>query len=139
MLLWVGWFGFNGGSTLELNNLIPVIIVHTVLSGGAGMIAAGLLSWYHKGIIEPEALINGSLAGLVAITAGCNVISTPLAIITGAIGGILMLSVTSYLEKLRIDDGVDAIAIHGCAGAWGTLAVALFGDLELIGSALTRH
>ena len=139
MLLWVGWFGFNGGSTLELNNQIPIIIVHTVLAGGAGMIAAGLLSWYYKGIIEAEALINGSLAGLVAITAGCNVVTTPLAMLIGAIAGIFMLVVTSYLEKLRIDDGVDAVAIHGFAGAWGTLAVALFGDLELIGTGLSRH
>ena len=139
MLLWVGWFGFNGGSTLELNNQIPVIIVHTVLAGGTGMIAAGLFSWQRKGIIEAEALINGSIAGLVAITAGCNVVTTPLAMLIGAIAGILMLAVTNYLEKLRIDDGVDAVAIHGVSGAWGTLAVALFGDLELIGTGLSRH
>ena len=139
MLLWVGWFGFNGGSTLELNNQIPIIIVHTVLSGGAGMIAAGVVSFFRKGIVEAEALINGSLTGLVAITAGCNVVATPLAMIIGAVGGVLMLLVTSYLEKLRIDDGVDAVAIHGVGGAWGTLAVALFGNLELVGTGLNRY
>ena len=139
MLLWVGWFGFNGGSTLALTNQIPIILAHTVLAGAAGMVSAGILGWYKRRRVEAETLINGSLAGLVAITAGCNSVATPIAIIIGAIGGIIMLIATEWIERRGIDDGVDAVAIHGVAGAWGTLAVGLFGDLEIIGTGLSRH
>ena len=138
MLLWVGWFGFNGGSTFALNNQIPIIIVHTVMSGSAGMVAAAALGWQRRGVLEAETLINGSIAGLVSITASCNVVTTPKAVVIGAFGGVIMLLVTDWVEGLGIDDGVDAVALHGFAGAWGTLAVALFGDLDLLGTGLSR-
>ncbi|HHP7229901.1 MAG TPA: ammonium transporter [Xenococcaceae cyanobacterium] len=139
MLLWVGWLGFNGGSTFELNNQIPIIIVHTVLAGAAGMVSAAALGWQQKKIIEAETLINGSIAGLVSITASCNIVTTPMAMLIGAIGGVIMLLVTNWIEHRGIDDGVDAVALHGFAGAWGTLTVALFGNLELLNTGLTRH
>ena len=139
MLLWVGWFGFNGGSTFALSDRIPIIIVHTVLSGAAGMISAGILGRYRQEKFEVETLINGSLAGLVAITAGCNSVTTPVAMVIGATGGSLMLLTKGWIEHWGIDDGVDAVAIHGCAGAWGTLAVGLFGDLEILGTGLSRY
>lgn len=139
MLLWVGWFGFNGGSTFALSNEIPIIIVHTVLAGAAGMIAAGILGWQRRGIVEAETLINGSIAGLVSITASCNAVATPIAMMIGAVGGVIMLLVTDWIEHWGIDDGVDAVALHGFAGAWGTLAVGLFGNLEIIGTGLSRH
>ena len=139
MLLWVGWLGFNGGSTFELTNQIPGIMVHTVMAGAAGMVAAAALGWKQEAIVQPETLINGSLAGLVSITAGCNVLSTPMAVLTGAIGGLIMVLATDLIKRQGIDDGVDAVAIHGFAGAWGTLAVALFGNLDLMATGLTRH
>ncbi|MEM8720423.1 MAG: ammonium transporter [Cyanobacteria bacterium P01_G01_bin.39] len=139
MLLWVGWFGFNGGSTFALTNEIPIIIVHTVLAGAAGMIGAGLLGWYQRGIVEAETLINGSIAGLVSITASCNSVTTPLAMLIGAIGGVTMLLLTGWIEQWGIDDGVDAVALHGFAGAWGTLAVGLFGNLEILDTGLSRY
>ncbi len=139
MLLWVGWFGFNGGSTFALSNEIPIIIVHTVLSGAAGMLGAGILGWQRRGMVEAETLINGSIAGLVSITASCNSVTTPAAMLIGAIGGVTMLLLTDWIEHWGIDDGVDAVALHGFAGAWGTLAVGLFGNLEILGTGLSRH
>ncbi|MEM7756676.1 MAG: ammonium transporter [Cyanobacteria bacterium P01_A01_bin.40] len=139
MLLWVGWFGFNGGSTFALTNEIPIIIVHTVLAGAAGMIGAGLLGWYRAGIVEAETLINGSIAGLVSITASCNSVATPIAMLIGLVGGITMLLLTDWIEKWGIDDGVDAVALHGFAGAWGTLAVGLFGNLDILDTGLNRY
>ena len=139
MLLWVGWFGFNGGSTFGLTSQIPIIIVHTVMAGAAGMISAGILDWCRQSKVEVETLINGSIAGLVAITAGCNAVDTPMAILIGAIGGLIVLLATNLIEDRGIDDGVDAVALHGVVGAWGTLAVGLFGDLNILGTGLSRH
>ena len=139
MLLWVGWLGFNGGSTFALNDDIPRIVVHTVLAGAAGMVSAAALGWRRRRVPEAETLINGSLAGLVSITASCHVVTTPMAVLIGAIGGIVMLLATDWIERWRIDDGVGAIALHGFAGAWGTLAVALFGSPALLGTGLSRH
>ncbi len=139
MLLWIGWLGFNGGSTLELNNQIPAIIVHTVLSGAAGMLAAALLGWCQSQMVEAETLINGSLAGLISICAACHAVSSPMAVLIGALGGIVTLLATRQIALAGIDDGVNAVALHGCAGAWGTLAAGLFGDLTLLGTDLTRH
>lgn len=139
MLLWTGWLGFNGGSTFELTDQIPAIMVHTVMAGAAGMVAAAILGLVQEKVLQPEVLINGSLAGLVAVTAGCNVLATPMAVLTGAIGGIVMVLSAGLIQRKGIDDGVDAVAIHGFAGLWGTLAVALFGDLSLIDTGLTRH
>ena len=138
LLLWVGWLGFNGGSTLALNEQVPGIILNTVLSGVSGMLTATLWSQWHYGRIEVEELINGSIAGLVAITACCNLVATPLAVIIGATGAIVAQLVSQSLKGWRIDDAVDAVAVHGGAGAWGTLCVALFGQLELIATGLNR-
>ena len=138
LLLWVGWLGFNGGSTLELNRQVPGIILNTVMAGVAGMITAILYSQWRYRRIEAEELIDGSIAGLVAITACCNLVATPLAVIIGATGAIVAQYVSQTLKRWRIDDAVDAVAIHGGAGIWGTLCVALFGQLELIDPGLNR-
>lgn len=139
MLLWIGWLGFNGGSTLALNEQVPGIIVNTIIAGVAGMITASLLSWQQHGIPEVEVLINGSIAGLVAITASCHAVSTSLAFIIGAIGAAVMVLITIILHRLHIDDAVDAIAVHGGGGVWGTLAVALFGQPELLHTGLNHY
>ncbi len=139
MLLWLGWMGFNGGSTLSFDDQIPRIIVQTILAGTTGLISAGLLGWYYNKMPRVETLINGSLAGLVSITAGCNVMSTPSAALIGAIGGAVMILATHLMNHWHIDDGVDAVAIHGACGLWGTLSVALFGQLDVLGTGLSRY
>ncbi|MDJ0680264.1 MAG: ammonium transporter [Xenococcaceae cyanobacterium MO_167.B52] len=138
LLLWVGWLGFNGGSTMALNEQVPGIILNTVLSGVSGMLTATLWSQWQHGRIEVEELINGSIAGLVAITACCNLVATPLAVIVGATGAMVAQLVSQSLKHWGIDDAVDAVAIHGGAGVWGTICVALFGQLEIIATDLNR-
>ena len=132
MLIWIGWLGFNGGSVLSLNRSVILVITNTMLAGAAGIIAAGAIGWWQYKTSKVEILINGSLAGLVSITAGCHLFSTPLAIIIGGIGGIISVLGSYYLQQWRIDDAVDAIPVHLGGGIWGTLAVALFGKLELL-------
>ena len=111
----------------------------TVLAGGAGMLSAAVFGWRKHRLMDAETLINGSIAGLVSITAVCHAVSTPMSVLIGAIGGIVMLLATDVIEHWGIDDGVGAIALHGVSGAWGTLAVALFGDLSLLGTGLSRY
>ena len=136
LLLWFGWFGFNGGSTLAMNESVAPIIVNTALAAAAGMVATLGVGWLLFRVPDVSLVLNGSLAGLVAVTANCHVITGPAALAIGAIGGIVMLGTTILLEKLKIDDAVGAIPVHLAAGIWGTLAVALFGDPELIGTGL---
>ncbi|MEO0837069.1 MAG: ammonium transporter [Cyanobacteria bacterium J06642_3] len=138
LLLWVGWLGFNGGSTFALDDRVPGIILNTTIAGVAGMLTALVYSQWRHQRVEVEELINGSIAGLVAITACCNLVSTPLAVIIGITGAIVAQFVSQALKYRRIDDAVDAVAIHGGAGIWGTLCVALFGELELVDTGLNR-
>ncbi|NEO82793.1 MAG: ammonium transporter [Spirulina sp. SIO3F2] len=138
MLLWFGWFGFNGGSTLALNDDVPLIVINTILAGVGGMLGAGVLDWQQHHIPRVESLMNGSLAGLVAITAGCHAVNTPLAFIIGAVGGAVMHLWVYWMQQWRLDDAVDAIAVHGAAGIWGTVAVGLFGSPDALGTGLGR-
>ncbi len=137
ILLWFGWFGFNGGSTLALNDQVPHILVNTALSASAGMIGALIVGWpiYKKPDIM--LILNGALAGLVAVTANAHAVGEIDAIVIGAVGGVVMLLSSMMLEKLRIDDAVGAIPVHLFAGMWGTLAVAIFGDPELLATGLS--
>ncbi|OJJ16250.1 ammonium transporter [Roseofilum reptotaenium AO1-A] len=137
LLLWFGWLGFNGGSTLSLNDQVPGIMVNTMMAGSSGMLTGAAISWYRRKIPQVEALMNGSLAGLVAVTASCHAVTTLEAVIIGIIGAGIMMIVAQMLEDLKIDDAVDAIAVHGGAGIWGTLAVAWFGDPQILGTGLT--
>ncbi|NJN18643.1 MAG: ammonium transporter [Oscillochloris sp.] len=138
LLLWFGWFGFNGGSTFALSDRVPAVIVNTAFAGSAGLIAALLVGWRVRGRADVDLALNGALAGLVAVTANADSVSLPAAILIGAIGGILMLGCDYLLERLRIDDAVGAIPVHLAAGIWGTLAVGLFGDPELLNTGLSR-
>lgn len=138
LILWFGWVGFNGGSTLALNDQVPSIVINTVMAGVAGMLMAALLSSLKHRVVEVEQLINGSLAGLVAVTACCHVINVPLAVIVGGTGAAIALSASQLLDRWQIDDAVDAFPVHGAAGMWGTLCVGLFGQLDLIGTDLSR-
>lgn len=138
MLLWFGWIGFNGGSTLDFNDQVAGIIMNTLVAGAAGMLMAALLTWLQHGLVEVEAVINGSIAGLVAITAACHAVTTPIALIIGGTGAAVMVLMTRLLERWRVDDAVDAVAVHAGAGAWGTIAVGLFGQLDRLGTGLSR-
>ncbi len=136
ILLWFGWFGFNGGSTLAMNDQVPYILANTMLAGGAGLVGALLIGWYRRGRADVDLALNGSIAGLVAITANAHAVSSPSAVLIGLIGGMIMLLVEELLLRWQIDDAVGAIPVHLGAGVWGTLAVALFGQAEMVGTGL---
>ncbi|MCR9143384.1 MAG: ammonium transporter [bacterium] len=136
LLLWFGWFGFNGGSTLAMDLSVAKIIANTVLAGAAGAMSALAIGWPLKRVAEVGLVINGSLAGLVAITAGCHAVSSGGAVFIGAVGGVIMFGVEELFEKLKIDDAVGAFPVHTAAGIWGTLAVALLGDPATLGTGL---
>lgn len=138
MLLWFGWFGFNAGSTLGLTDDVPRILVNTNLGaafGGIGGLALGYL--FEKRPVVGH-VINGVLAGLVAVTAGCHCLSPAAAALVGFLASGLCLAATYGMERLKIDDVVSAFPVHGVGGMWGTLAVGLFGTAELLGTGLTR-
>ncbi len=125
-ILWLGWFGFNAGSTTAVGGDMAYIAVTTNLAAAAGALAAGLLSWFIFGKPDPSFALNGALAGLVSITAGCDIMSPSMAVLTGLVGGSLVIGAIMLFDKLRIDDPVGAISVHGVCGAWGTLAIGLF-------------
>lgn len=129
-ILWFGWYGFNAGSTLSGTDLsIGHVAVTTTLAAAAGAIAAMAVSWTWFGKPDPSMSLNGALAGLVGITAGCWVVSPLGAVIIGLIAGILVVLSVEFFDKvLHIDDPVGAISVHGVCGAWGTIAVGLFAD-----------
>lgn len=137
-LLWFGWIGFNGGSTLAFTEQVPGIVVNTILAGVAGLVTAGVVSEMRYGLVEVESLINGGLAGLVAITACCHVVTMGGAVLIGTTGAIVALVLEQRIANRGLDDVVGAISVHGGAGVWGTLCVALFGNLTLIGTGLGR-
>lgn len=138
LLLWFGWFGFNGGSVLAFNERVPGILSNTVLAGAAGLVTPMAIYLPRNRRVPVPAVMNGALAGLVAITANCHVVSTRAAVVIGAVGCGVMLLSDRWLQKWRIDDVVGAIPVHLSAGIWGTLAVAFFGNLELINTGLSR-
>jgi ammonium transporter len=137
-VLWVGWYGFNGGSTFALSQDVPSVILNTTLAATFGGLVGMTLTW----ILDPRpdvvTIMNGSLAGLVAVTASANVMSPWKAALIGAVGAIVMQLVTIALERMRIDDAVGAVPVHLGAGIWGTLAVALLGDVDSFPVATSR-
>ncbi len=126
LLLWLGWFGFNGGSTLALNDQVPLILLNTFLAALAGGLAAMVYSYAVRGLLVVFEPLNGVIGGLVGITASCHLQTPLLAVVIGAVAGLLVSLGTTWLARLRIDDAVGAIPAHLFAGIWGTLAVALF-------------
>jgi len=138
LILWFGWFGFNGGSTLAVSGDVPAIILKTSLAGAAGMIVTLLIGWRIRGFPDVSLAINGALAGLVGVTAGAPYFSETTAVLVGALAGPIMLGVEALLDKLRIDDAVGAIPVHLGTGAWGVIALALFGDASTWHTGLSR-
>jgi Amt family ammonium transporter len=127
-ILWFGWFGFNPGSTLSgTNPQIGWIAVTTNLAAAAGAIAAMLATWMRYGKPDVSLTLNGALAGLVAITAGCAAVNPVGATVIGFLAGILVVLAVEFIEKvLKIDDPVGAVSVHGVCGAFGTAMVGLF-------------
>jgi len=139
VLLAFGWIGFNGGSTLEMNDQVAGIVANTILAACAGLVVALFVGWILEGTPKVDLPINGCLAGLVAITANCHAVDAASAVMIGGIGALVMLAGGKLLEYFRIDDAVGAIPVHMAAGVWGTIAVALFGNLEILGTGLDRE
>ena len=126
-ILWFGWFGFNPGSTTTADDTIGVIAVVTTLSAAAGTLGAMIIAWIKYGKPDPSMSMNGALAGLVAITAGCADVSPAGALAIGFTAGVLCVFSIVFLDKtLKVDDPVGAISVHGVCGAWGTLMVGFF-------------
>jgi len=125
-ILWLGWFGFNAGSTTSMDggSFARVAFV-TNLSAAAGAIGAMLASWIRFGKPDISMALNGGIAGLVSITAGCYTMTPVGAILTGLIGGVIVFFSVLFFDKIKVDDPVGAISAHGVAGAWGTFACAI--------------
>lgn len=131
-ILWFGWYGFNPGSTLTAVAGVSHVAVTTTIAAATGTIAALILSWILFKKPDLSMTLNGTLAGLVGITAGCASVSTISAALIGFIAGVLVVFSILFIERtLKIDDPVGAISVHGVCGAWGTLAVGLFGQRSI--------
>ena len=138
LILWFGWFGFNGGANGAMDLKLPLILINTFLSASFGLIFSSAMGAIILKKPEPLFMITGPLAGLVSITASCAYVDPADAILIGSIGGIISGGMIVLLEKLEIDDVVSAIPVHLAAGIWGTIAVALFGDFQMMGVEKTR-
>ena len=126
LVLWIGWYGFNPGSVLAMNETVPFVAVTTTLGAAGGGIGAMVVSQFTSGKPDLTMIINGILAGLVGVTAGCDGFSMPAAWVVGFVAGILVVFSVSWLDSLKIDDPVGAFSVHGTCGIWATLAVGLF-------------
>ncbi len=131
LLLWIGWFGFNGGSvgsisTKENADLVALTIMNTNTAGLAGAVITSLLMWFKYKKLDITMILNGGLGGLVAVTAGPNLYDIYTPILIGAVGGALVVIAVPLFDKLRLDDPVGALSVHLVNGIWGTLAVAIF-------------
>lgn len=132
LILWIGWFGFNAGSTVSVDGaFFGFVALNTNLAAGAGAVAALLISWMVLGKSDITTMLNGALAGLVAITASCAFVDTWAAVLIGFVAGILVFYSVRFFEKLRIDDPIYALSVHGAAGVWGTLSTGFFATPEL--------
>ena len=130
MILFIGWFGFNPGSELAADNLVPQLATKTLLAACAGAVVAMLVNWLRDGKPDVTMAANGMLAGLVSVTAPVGAIETWAAPIIGAVGGALVVFAVAFFDRRKIDDPVGAISVHGVCGTWGTLSIALFAKYD---------
>jgi ammonium transporter, Amt family len=126
MILFIGWFGFNPGSELGADNLVPQLAVKTLLAACAGAVVSMVVNWIRDGKPDVTMAANGLLAGLVSITAPVGAVETWAAIVIGAIGGFIAVFAISFFDRMKVDDPVGAITVHGVCGTWGTLSIAFF-------------
>ena len=138
LILWFGWFGFNGGSNGAMDEAVPLILINTFLAAAFGLLTGLTISYFKYKKPDPFYIILGPLAGLVAITAGCNSMTSVISILVGIIGAIIAIIVNETLNNFEIDDVVGAVPVHLAAGIWGTLAVGIFGDLNILDTGLDR-
>lgn len=124
-ILWMGWFGFNAGSTTTADSSIALIAMNTFLAACAGGVFALWYTWAGAGKANPVMVLNGVLAGLVGITAGCANLTPLWAVVAGAVAGVLVIVSSEILDRF-VDDAVGAVSVHGVCGAWGTLAAGMF-------------
>ena len=130
-LLWLGWFGFNGGSVLSADpDLVSLVFVTTALAAAAGIIGAMITTWIAQKKPDLSMILNGSLAGLVGITAGADSVTVMSSIIIGAVAGVLVVLSVLAFDQLKLDDPVGALSVHLVCGIWGTLAVGIFGGSD---------
>lgn len=128
LILWLGWFGFNGGTQLAVDAALPRIITATALAGSFGTVVATAWSWLRVGKPDLSLIINGMLGGLVAVTAGCNVVPLWAAAVTGSLAGVLVIESVMFFDRIRIDDPVGAVSVHLVCGVAGTLLTGVFMD-----------
>jgi Amt family ammonium transporter len=132
LILFIGWFGFNASSTLGVEDgFFAFVALNTALAAGAGAISALLISWVVLGKSDIPTMLNGTLAGLVAITASCAFVETWASVVIGLIAGIIVFYSARFFEKCKIDDPIFALSVHGIAGVWGTLSTGFFATPEL--------
>jgi Amt family ammonium transporter len=133
LILWLGWFGFNPGSTMSAGNGVAIahVLVNTNIAAATGALAALVTAWALLGKPDLTMILNGCLAGLVAVTAPCAFVSITSGAIIGAIGGVLVVLAVIGFDKLKLDDPVGALAVHLVNGVWGTLALGLFYDNQV--------
>ncbi len=125
-ILWLGWFGFNPGSELAADGTVITVAVNTLIAACAGGIACTITVWLKTGKPDLAMICNGVLAGLVAITASCGAVNPGMSVIIGAVGGILVVFSVFFFDRIKIDDPVGAVSVHGVCGMWGVLSVGLF-------------
>ena len=130
LILFIGWFGFNPGSELAADEFVVPIAVKTLLAAAAGAVTAMAVNWRLDGKPDVSIAANGLLAGLVAITAPVGAVETWAAVLIGAIGGAIVVFSVKFFDRLKIDDPVGAISVHGVVGTWGTLSIALFAKYD---------
>ncbi len=127
LILWLGWFGFNPGSTMAADSAaIASVALNTNMAAAAGCLAATAMAWLALGKPDLSMILNGTLAGLVAITAPCASVSIPSSIMIGLVAGVLVVGAVLFFDRVRIDDPVGALSVHLVNGIWGTFAVGLF-------------
>jgi Amt family ammonium transporter len=126
LILFIGWFGFNPGSELAADEFVMMVATRTLVAACAGAVVAGGVSWIKSGKPDVSMTANGLLAGLVAITAPCAAVTTSVAVLIGAIAGVIVVGSVAFFDRVKIDDPVGAISVHGVCGTWGTLSIALF-------------
>ncbi|WP_026672742.1 ammonium transporter [Alkalihalobacterium bogoriense] len=132
LILWVGWFGFNAGSTLGVDDaFFGYVALNTQLAAAAGAVAALFIAWMATGKSDVPTMLNGALAGLVAITASCAFVAPWAAVVIGLIGGLIVFFSMKFFDKAKIDDPIFALSVHGVAGVWGTISTGFFATPEL--------
>ncbi|MGB0994583.1 MAG: ammonium transporter [Acidimicrobiales bacterium] len=129
-ILWFGWFGFNAGSELAADEFVPFLAMNTLIAAAAGVIGATAIIWIKTGVADVAMAGNGALAGLVSITAPVGTVTPVFALVIGLVGGVIVVFSVLAFDKIKVDDPVGAISVHGTCGIWGTLSIGLFAKYD---------